>query len=287
MKLAELAKELNENPTEVKNLGDFGKLLLERNEFSSALIVFKFLYRIESSVTNLMMLCKTLINTNIIDNIKIAVSLINTELNNLKNSQADLFELRKLIGNAYTHIGDFNSAKMYYESCIKMNREQDVVYTNLGILYYTEKMYVEARECFEKAIEYKADNSNALAGLGMTLSEMDHPGLAMVRLHQALDYEPTNISAINTLINLAHKTGNLNMVINRLKDYLECDPMNVNMIYSYAALEYQLGNIEIAKSEIEKALLINPEHTYANELMDIIFNDSVSNVANKEVDSTI
>jgi tetratricopeptide (TPR) repeat protein len=286
MKLSVLAEKLNNDPVNPDNLKEFSQLLIERKEFASALVVLKFLYKIEPSVINLIVMCNAFIKTGLAANINIAISLIDNELNNLKNTQVELFELRKLIGNAYTHIGNFDQAKMYYESCLRMNREQDVIFTNLGILYYTQKMYDQARDSFESALNFKMDNSAALAGLGMTLMNTGHPGLAMIRLNQALDYDPVNTSAVNALVTLVCKSGNVELALNRLKNYLEHDPMNVDIIYSYAAMEYQSGNPEIARTELEKALLINPEHQYSNELMGIILNP-VTGIANKELESRI
>lgn len=55
-----------------------------------------------------------------------------------------------------------------------------------------------------------------------------------------------------------------------INSYLELHPANIEMLYSFAGILFAQGKVEQAKSEVEKILIFEPQHTRALELRDLI-----------------
>ncbi|MBN1115335.1 MAG: tetratricopeptide repeat protein [Oligoflexia bacterium] len=270
MKLEELAERFNNGDAEPELLRDLSNLLSRQGNHESSNTVLSFLCRKEPSIQNIILYSASLIESTDRSSVIKGINLLNEILDNIKLAPEYSFEVRKLLGNAYTKLGDIKTARVFYENCLKIDGNSDIIYSNLGIMAYQDGDYEKAEFFFEKSLELNGENTGALTGCAMVLIESNRYDEAYQKLDGALSLEPDNIVALNACINLSFKTGRLPNVLPYIEKYLHGDPLNSDIVYTYAVILYQLGRFMHASLELEKILVADPDYYYAKELKQIM-----------------
>lgn len=67
-----------------------------------------------------------------------------------------------------------------------------------------------------------------------------------------------------------------------INSYLELHPANIEMLYSFAGILFAQGKVEQAKSEVEKILIFEPQHTRALELRDLMRGEKPAGVVTRQ-----
>ncbi len=149
------------------------------------------------------------------------------------------YYLEEGMGSYYMEIGDNNKAKIHYENAIKLKEDDPHVYYNLGIIYNYSGKHKQAKEYFEKSLEYVEDNgehneliARSLYNLGVQKSIInDDNSLIQEYAKKALEYKDDydfalkalNVYEDNTeeLFQNFIKNNNFNEMFNNMKNIEE------------------------------------------------------------------
>jgi len=280
MKLNELAQAINNNPCDTSVLKEFAKHLKNKKEWESLCTVNSSLCKLEPSITNIVDYAETLINTGDRTKIIKAAALLEEILNNMLSLEPDLsFKVRRLAGNAHLQLSNFRLALTYYQNCLKLREDSEVLLTNIGVAFFLLNDYAGAEEAYLNALSINPKYTQALAGLAMIYSQTGDLNKTYEYSLKALDVDPVELTALNCLVKSASMLGELDELSLRLEKYLERDALNSSIIYTHAGNLFQLGKIQEALLEIYKLLTIEPDHQFGLELLRIIESMSIKREA--------
>lgn len=79
------------------------------------------------------------------------------------NDKIGLGSLYNTLGFTYFRLKEYEYAKYYYLQAIRLLPDYTLALTNLGLIYETKKMYIEAYNIYKKVLNYESDNKIALA----------------------------------------------------------------------------------------------------------------------------
>lgn len=118
-------------------------------------------------------------------------------------------------------------------------------YKILGTRYVDKKMYGEAMQCFEKALQFYPNNQNLYYYVGICAGYMSHA---------SLDFQGTGSSE--------KKQNYLKLAENSYLRALEIEPRFSSVLYAIGVLySFELGENEKAIPYLEKLLTIEKKHT--------------------------
>src|SRR5689334_10253783 len=84
----------------------------------------------------------------------------------IKPRDADALQL---LGLAQKHLGQLDEAQQSMMASLAISPQQPHVLNNLGGIFLRKADYGNARQCFEKAIEFDSANKEALRNLALAL----------------------------------------------------------------------------------------------------------------------
>jgi tetratricopeptide (TPR) repeat protein len=103
-----------------------------------------------------------------------------------------LFDLHKNLGNAFTRLGDFESAEENYNKALTLRTNSDILQVNFGTLSFQKQSYLQAMAYFKKALEINPFNDRAWMGIALVANEMKDCEWAKATLLRALEINPGN-----------------------------------------------------------------------------------------------
>jgi tetratricopeptide (TPR) repeat protein len=277
------AYALRRNPNDTNLLKVFAKHLIREKQFKNAVKVIEQLRKQDPDFETIELYAQALIGVgNRVSLLKAiaALNLLNLDANFDRNKA---FEVKKSLGNCYMQLEHYQAAKVFYENCLLLNPNSDVIYSNIAVIHFQKREYEKSMELFNKALEINSENIEALTGLSMCLWELSNYTASIDTAKEVLEADVSNLNAINLVVKAAYLTQDLDFAKKYLEKYLEANPTNVEMIYTYAGILYQQQDIGLAYDLLKKALIIDPEHKFSQELLAIIertyYNDGNSNNA--------
>lgn len=181
-----------------------------------------------------------------------------------------LFDIFKNIGNAFTRMGDFESAEENYHKALSIYPNSDVLQVNLGTLAFQQSNNKRADEHFRQACLINSSNETAWCGLALVAWAMGDFERARSLALKALDLNAVCLTAISILTQWAMEDLKFDEVLGALENYLEVRGADLDSRYSYAGLLHQAGFAEEAAEQIERILALDPQNAKATELKRII-----------------
>ena len=187
-------------------------------------------------------------------------------------------EALNLFNEAIVCDGKFYKAKIAKVDCLyKMGRLNEVhpicteifssdcldeeVWYKLGDFYYNVgRMFENALDCFNKAIELKEDYADAWDMKGSALSFMANFEEALNSHNKAAELNPDNP---NIYDNIGYCYASLGMFDNALEAYdkaLEIDSQDINALSNKASILNNMGKSEEALNYIKRALEIKEDY---------------------------
>jgi tetratricopeptide (TPR) repeat protein len=127
-----------------------------------------------------------------------------------------------------------------------------------------------AQEYFDTAVAIDPKYDVGLAGLGLCAMVNKSEDKAFELFQQAVASNPENKRALLGVLQLGYPMKRYSEIEKAINSYLELHPANIEMLYSFAGILFAQGKVEQAKSEVEKILIFEPQHSRALELRDII-----------------
>jgi tetratricopeptide (TPR) repeat protein len=79
------------------------------------------------------------------------------------NDKIGLGSLYNTLGFTYFQLKEYDYAKYYYLQAIKLLPDYTLALTNLGLIYETTKMYLEAYNIYTIVLDYESNNKIALS----------------------------------------------------------------------------------------------------------------------------
>jgi tetratricopeptide (TPR) repeat protein len=167
---------------------------------------------------------------------------------NAESAEADM-----LAGEAEDEMKDYDGAIKEFRAAVKADPKEPDVHFGLGYIYWTQRDYPEAAGEFQAELANNPDHAQALAYLGDTEIQLNHPELAPPLFKKAI--------AIDPKIALAHlDQGVLDADAKRMDDALreltwaaKLEPDDVNVHWRLGRLYKIMGKKTEAKAEFDKA----------------------------------
>ncbi len=103
-----------------------------------------------------------------------------------------LFDLHKNLGNAYTRIGDYDSAEENYNKASTLRTNSDALWVNMGTLAFQKQNYLQAMTHYKQSLEVNPYSDNAWCGVALVAWEMKDFEWARAAAQRALDINPRN-----------------------------------------------------------------------------------------------
>lgn len=185
-------------------------------------------------------------------------------------SDTQKFEFYKSLGNCYSRLDKHEKAEQHYMSAFELNEDSDALQVNVGSLALQKGDHATAKRHFQRALELNSKNDKALCGLGMIDMLNNQLEQAQTLFVNSLKQNPDNLTAIFNLVKCAYQTKKFRDSAYFLQNYISNNIVNVNILYTFAGVLYHQEEYEKALVEINKVLEINPNHTGAIELSELI-----------------
>ncbi len=185
-------------------------------------------------------------------------------------SENQKFEFYKSLGNCYSRLGKHELAEKHYMSAFELNEDSDSLQVNVGSLALQKGDRLTARKHFNRALELNSKSDKALCGLGMISLLDNQVEEAQTYFVNALKQNPDNLTAIFNLVKCAYESKKFRDAAYFLQNYISNNMVNINILYTFAGVLYHQEEYEKASVEVNKVLDINPNHTGAIELAELI-----------------
>ncbi|XP_061189465.1 protein O-mannosyl-transferase TMTC1-like [Saccostrea echinata] len=148
--------------------------------------------------------------------------------------------------------GQLNTAKIHYETAIRLYQDLPSAHNNLGTLL-NDTMAAEFH--YEAALRINPDHRGALINLGSSLIKRGKRHRGQELIDRVLDLDPENVEAIIVKAWVSMEEGNWTVAGQFFQRALERDPMNSEALYYYGKYWHQRGDLERAVKLYRKAFL--------------------------------
>jgi tetratricopeptide (TPR) repeat protein len=175
--------------------------------------------------------------------------------------------------------GELEVADEMYSEVLQRNPRCVRGLCGKGALAAERQEWAAAQECFDKAVAIEPSYDVALAGLGLCAMVNKKESKAFELFQQAVTSNPENRRALLGVLQLGYPMKRYTEIETAINSYLDLHPANIEMLYSFAGILFAQGKVEQAKSEVEKILIFEPQHTLALELRDLIRGEKPASVS--------
>lgn len=166
--------------------------------------------------------------------------------------------------------GELEVAAEMYDRVLRGNPRNVRALCGKGALAAERQDWMVAQEYFDTAVAIDPRYDVGLAGLGLCAMVNKSEDKAFELFQQAVASNPENKRALLGVLQLGYPMKRYSEIEKAINSYLELHPANIEMLYSFAGILFAQGKVEQAKSEVEKILIFEPQHSRALELRDII-----------------
>ena len=178
--------------------------------------------------------------------------------------------------------GELEIADEVYAQVLTGNPRSVRALCGKGALAAERQEWSTAQEYFDKAVAIEPSYDVALAGLGLCAMVNKKEEKAFELFQQAVRSNPENRRALLGVLQLGYPMKRYTEIEKAINSYLELHPANIEMLYSFAGILFAQGKVEQAKSEVEKILIFEPQHTRALELRDLMRGEKPAGVVTRQ-----
>ena len=186
-------------------------------------------------------------------------------------TEPDNADVYNNMGVAYSCVGDFEHAEIYYTKALELDPQLAQAYINLSDLYYKAGNIASALGTLQRG-SYELEDNLAIAHLLARVYIDDQRWEdAIVELERVLDGEPENYDAYYDLGHVCFETGDYEGAISHFENVIEYNA-NSELLYYSLAQAYEANNeINKAISNYLKAIAVNDKFTLAYKRVGILF----------------
>ena len=189
------------------------------------------------------------------DEDKRLIKIINENLSNTKEKDFDYYFFLAL---EYTDQKEYKKAIEAYLKAIELNPTNDIVFTNLGIIYSLDGKHSQAIKVLEKATELNPMSYNGFLQLGIEYDGFQKYKEAINVLQKATKINPINYAAFSNLGTVYTNDENYSDAIKALNKSIELYPLNEVGFYQLGIVYTNTEDYSKALSVLEKSIEINP-----------------------------
>lgn len=200
-----------------------------------------------------------------------AIQIIQENINDIKSEkETDYFDLYRLMGNISLKSLDTDTAEEYYNICLRINPNSDVVFTNLGSLFLHKSNYAKSIELYKKAITINSKNNKAWLGLAICHLSQKDSQLFWGNIRNAIECAPYDPKTIEMALHQALSDFEYELAISAAEVYLQKHPFDLKISSQFASLLFQVGDFKKATLEVTKILSFEPNNEDANRIYSLI-----------------
>jgi tetratricopeptide (TPR) repeat protein len=178
-------------------------------------------------------------------------------------SEPNSWHIRNNLGHALWHRGDRAGAVREWRAALAIKPENDIVLSNLGVVYKEDKLFPEAIEYFERALSIDSKFTDAHLHLSETYLEMGMTESAQEHLRAAVALSPLNIRGRNLLGELHFKRGDVDRAEEQFARSVASRP-NAAGYHGLGDVSLSRGDWETAERDYQRALSLDPFDSHAH-----------------------
>ena len=178
-------------------------------------------------------------------------------------------EARNNLGTVLLTKGLYDEAIAQFEFCLK-----DHLYTtpekaayNLGLAYYKKKDIDKSIEYYQKAVQLKGDNVNAMYNLAYILEEKNDFSKAIEQYRKVVTIDPSFKEAYYRLGLLYERQGNCPKTMESFQKAVEVDSNYLPAHLRLGMTQLKCGNPEKGLRNLEHVVKGDPEGAWGKEAM--------------------
>jgi len=137
-----------------------------------------------------------------------------------------------------------------------------IVYVNLGSIYFVEKDYEKAKNCYDKSLDFNNKNEKTFYNIAMTFLVIEDLEKAKEYFLKAIELNP---KYLNAYINLGIVNKRLELVDEAIfcfETAIDIDPNEADIYYNYANIFLKTEQYNTSLIFFKKALELNSKDTH-------------------------
>lgn len=163
------------------------------------------------------------------------------------------------LGMTYIDLDQHQDAKEIFEKTLQFNKKYKGIYLQLGLIAEREGEHSEAISHFEKELEIDPESVAAYQGLGDLYSSYSADfGRAKEALEKALELQPNHVSTLLNYASTLYYLDQLGAATEQFETVVQLDPKNLTANYNLALMYEYRGKTQQAINRWKKFLELNP-----------------------------
>lgn len=179
--------------------------------------------------------------------------------------EPDNVSFRYDLGNAYVEMELYAEAESAYKEVLRRAPDDVEALTNYGAMLCRLKRMPESLELLEKAFRLRPDLARVRSNLGVALLATPRTEEAVMHLKEALKLEPDLAQANYNLASYYAETGKNAEAITHFEELFKKEAANAETLSNLAVVYAREGRFDDAVKTLEKALVLDPNHSAARE----------------------
>lgn len=164
--------------------------------------------------------------------------------------------------------GDYENARMYYETAAVLSPDESAPYVGLGTVALAQELFEEAELSFKVARRLKPDCPGAYEGLAVVAQKNGDYELAFEMYLKCLELDTDNLKALLGLFQTSCQMGSFAKVIHYLELYLNGHPEDSSVMFTLAALYMKQDCCEKSRDILHRIIALYPDNTDAADLLE-------------------
>ena len=192
---------------------------------------------------------------------------------NLIKKDPDNYELNKFLGLVLAHANNFDEALLFFEKCLKINKNLPDIYFNLGLIYKKKGLLDISVKNYKRAIELNPNFVDAYINLGVVFEQLERNEDCLAILEELIKHDNNNYKAYYNLGNIFKKIDRLEDSIKAYQQAIKINDQQAEIFFNLAIALKKIGNYDEAILNYEKAIKLKPNYFKAYNNLGVIFND--------------
>lgn len=175
------------------------------------------------------------------------------------------------IGNIFASLGDTERAEPFFQKALTLDEKAGTAFYGLANLYYNQERFEEAAKLYERAIQTGLETVDVYFMLGKSMEQAGNDRLALPYLQRAVELNEDDQEVLLSYGILLAKLELFPEAQPVFETILEKEPEHADAHYNLGVLfAVSTEDKKRALSHLEQAFTVEPEHTQARYIYDMI-----------------
>ena len=174
------------------------------------------------------------------------------------------------VAEALRQAGRLDEAVTSYREALRVDPDFAPAHVGLGAALIDGDRHEEAFESLARAVSLPLDAATAAAAhylAGRALQEQERMAEAAPHFERAIEHDPNHAEAVDHLALWRFSRQEYEAALNLYRIHADLEPDNANVHANIGVTLYLLGRGEEAQAAAERALLLDPDHDMARNLV--------------------